>query len=77
MENNPFDSAKTERVGSFSRAHKWSDEIQLKELLRVTNTLCGQVFVLCRKDVTADNLQLASLATDRIKDVLRLFERHQ
>ena len=75
MENNPFDSARVERVGTLCRVHKWSDEIQLKELLRVTNILCGQVFGLCRKDVTADNLQLASLATDRIKDVLRLFER--
>ena len=52
-------------------------ENHLRELLKVTNTLCGQVFGLCRKEVTEKNKHLASLATERIKDVLRLFEREQ
>lgn len=52
-------------------------ENHLKDLLRVTNTLCGQVFGLCRKEVTEENKRLASLAADRIRDVLRLFERQK
>ena len=47
-------------------------ENHLRELLRVTNALCGQVFGLCRKEVNEENKQLASLVTDRIRDVLRL-----
>ena len=47
-------------------------ENHLRELLRVTNTLCGEVFELCRKEVTEENIRLASLAADRIRDVLRL-----
>lgn len=52
-------------------------ENHLRELLRVTNTLCGQVFGLCRIELTEENKRLASLAAERIKDVLRLFERQQ
>lgn len=52
-------------------------ENHLKDLLRVTNTLCGQVFGLCRKEVTDENKRLASLAADRIRDVLRLFVRQK
>ena len=52
-------------------------ENHLRELLRVTNTLCGEVFELCRKEVTEENIRLASLAADRIRDVLQLFERQQ
>ena len=52
-------------------------EYHLKELLRETNTLCGKVFGLCRKDVNEENRQLASLVTKQIKDTLRLFEHNQ
>ena len=48
-----------------------------RELLRVTNILCGKAFGLCRKEPSEENRELASLAIDRIKEVLRLFERHQ
>jgi len=52
-------------------------ENHLRELLRVTNTLCGKVFGLCRMEVTEENKRLASLAADRIRDILRLFEHPQ
>ncbi len=52
-------------------------ENHLKELLRVTNTLCGKVFGLCRKDVNEENRQLASLVTKQIKDTLQLLEHEQ
>lgn len=48
-----------------------------RELLRVTNILCGKAFWLCRKEPSEENRLLASLAITRIKEVLRLFERHQ
>ena len=40
-------------------------ENHLRELLKVTNTLCGKVFGLCRKEVTEKNKHLASLATEQ------------
>ena len=52
-------------------------ENHLKELLRVTNTLCGKVFGLCRKDVNEENRKLTSLLTKQIKDALQLFEHEQ
>lgn len=52
-------------------------ENHLRELLRVTNTLCGHVFGLCRMEVTEENIRLASLAAEHIREVLRLFERQQ
>lgn len=49
----------------------------LKELLQVTNVLCGKVFDLCRKDETKANKSLAVVTTAFIRDIIQLFERSQ
>jgi hypothetical protein len=49
----------------------------LRELLQVTNILCGKVFDLCRKDETKVNKSLAVVTTGFIRDIIRLFEHSQ
>ena len=49
----------------------------LRELLQVTNILCGKVFDLCRKDETKVNKSLAVVTTGLIRDIIRLFEHSQ
>jgi hypothetical protein len=49
----------------------------LRELLQVTNILCGKVFDLCRKDETKVNKSLAVVTTGFIRDIIRLFDHSQ
>ena len=49
----------------------------LRELLQVTNVLCGKVFDLCRKDETKVNKSLAVVTTGFIRNIIRLLEHGQ
>ena len=49
----------------------------LRELLQVTNILCGKVFDLCRKDESKVNKSLAVVTTGFIRNIIRLLEQSQ
>lgn len=49
----------------------------LKELLQVTNVLCGKVFDLCRKDATKESKSLAVVTSAFIRDIILLLENSQ
>ena len=49
----------------------------LRELLQVTNVLCGKVFDLCRKDESKVNKSLAVVTTGFIRNIIRLLEHSQ
>ena len=49
----------------------------LRELLQVTNVLCGKVFDLCRKDESKVNKSLAVVTTGFIRNIIRLLEQSQ
>lgn len=62
------------RYGTFPIAAMDKD---LKELLQVTNVLCGKVFDLCRKDATKESKSLAVVTTAFIRDIILLLEHSQ
>ena len=49
-------------------------EKEWKELMRVTNNLCGKVFEFCRHDVSAERRDLASEVTSKLNAVIEIME---
>jgi len=55
-------------VGCSSMEKEW------KELMGMTNILCGKVFEFCRQNVSAERKNTASEVTARLKAIVDLME---
>ena len=49
-------------------------EKEWKELMRMTNILCGKVFEFCRHDVSAERRGLASEITSKLNAIIEIME---
>ena len=49
-------------------------EKEWKELMRMTNILCGKVFEFCRYDVSVERRDLASEVTSKLNAIIEIME---
>ena len=74
-------------MGGLSDYLPWQDEeiafqaasmdSEWKELMRVTNILCGLVFGFCKRKATRESREIAAAAVQKICDVIRLMENNR
>jgi len=49
-------------------------EKEWKELMRVTNILCGKVFEFCRSNTSSKKIEVAAVITQKLCDIIEFME---